>query len=423
MNTRYLLLTIYLIITVTRTLEISQELEEQISPAIPHNDSSYSKTLFSSHDNIQQSIIEAINKLPTNGYLGLEARWLTDQAIIDALKIAHQRGVFVELFLDTREKKNKLLAKEFKELGIQVKQASNIHAKTFFMSSKKPKSQLDDLPDCTTFTGSANPSNLACHNKEIMIQDPSQEIFKQLWEYHHQPTTYSDTKETGSPVEKKPLKLASKDIVDDTPIKSTIYSSQSHVLGTSKARRIRKAARQSRNNIVEIHVASMSFNDQDIIKELMTAATNNATIRIIVDGSALYTLKTYQALYALYQAGAHVLIFNPKGTKKAFKRYPIKAHMKVLLRRINNDYLTIISTGNLTKESNKESNFDAYYPDNKKLFDSIKLELDVLEKECVDFGQILAHDTYQPAPNLSVPRKRPYLPAKTTSAKRLRFDT
>lgn len=318
-------------------------------------------------------IAQSIAQVPAGGYIGAEDKYFRNHTIINALIEAKKRGVHVICCVGSGAQENKL--KLLEGAGIEVRVFKNLHTKRYIMSEKwieKPGNSEKDLGKCTLFVGSHNNSYVAPNHYEDMISYHDSEAFiKAYWDQQFH-------EEDDGNLPKVPLK--------ETPRKRTITSSADVDSNTSKAARISTLSASSDQSDM-LDITSLTFNAQSIVNAVkeVKKARPDLPVRCIFDRLALTQTELLDELEA---SGAQVNIYNPDAEQKVWGKFPVLQHRKTILRRMNSNTLAIVSTGNLTSQSNDEINHDSWHPMDPKMFDIYKQAHDALIQECESYADI-----------------------------------
>lgn len=321
---------------------------------------------------ILAEIARSIAQVPAGGYIGAEDKYFRNHIIINALIEAKKRGVHVVCCVGSgaQEKKIKLL----RDAGITVQVFKNLHTKRYIMSEKwieKPGNSATDTGTCTIFVGSHNNSYVAPNHYEDMISyHDSAAFIDAYWNQQN----YNDE--------------AVKESLKETPLKRKITSSMNVDSNQSKAARISTLSLGSDQNDM-LDITSLTFNVQSIVSAVQEVKKirPGLPVRCIFDRLALTHPDLLDELEA---SGAQVHIYNPDAEQKVWGKFPVLQHRKTILRRMNGNTLAIVSTGNLTSQSNNEINHDSWHPMDPKMFDIYKQAHDALIEECELYGNIKA---------------------------------
>ncbi len=339
------------------------------------------QVLLSRNRSVLGDITDAMNKVPSGGYVGIENPFLSNATFIKALKELPGKGVKTVVNLGGRSKK---IEKQLSESGVEVHVIPNLHAKRCIIADKEP--DKENVPEsCSVFVGSHNMSNLAPNHEEIMIrQDNDPDWFMQHYGDH---CTLVNAVEGDDSDDEYDVQVK-KDPVKTTPAYAKIFNSNKTDLNNSKVARIKKLETSEHQGDC-IDLTSMTFDSKeitDILEQVKNKRKDNLAVRLIFDRSAL---KHEDLLGQLHKAGVRIFIVNHEGKEKIWNKFPKLQHTKILLRKCDGQCLVIVSTGNLTQQSNRDINVDAYYPNNEQLFDEIKAYVDELEKSAVAYADIL----------------------------------
>ncbi len=327
---------------------------------------------------VLKKIAQSITEIPASGYISAQDKYFTNHTIIDALVAAKNRGVRVECWVGSGAKENKL--QKLKRAGIPIQEIKDLHTKRYIMSEKDMEAAGNGTNPgkCTIYVGSHNNSYVAPNHYEDMVSYHDQEAFiKAYWEQQLQGAADDDADTT---TKKAPL--------FKTPGKRSMTSTRDVDSNQSKAERI-LTLNTSSNASDMLDITSLTFNEESIVNAVQEVKKSRPSlpIRCIFDRLAL---TNGHLLDRLQEAGAQVHIYNPDAAEKVFGKFPALQHRKTILRRLNGDPLTVVSTGNLTSNSNNELNHDSWHPMDPKMFDTYKNAHDELIKECESYEDIKA---------------------------------
>lgn len=372
-------------------LIISPSIIGSEAPIIKANSSS-TELLFSQYVSITDKLIDQINKVPADdGYICIENPYLTETHVIDALIKAAQNKV--KIIATVGRGTNQKICTKLKDAGIEVNERSFIHLKRLLFADKLALNKNNDddtkiqqtLVNPGVYVGSHNCSNIAENHQEVVAKDLAADIAQQHYDDQQKliKLTKMSAKEDKSPIKK-------------SPAKPTVMNSNEKMLSEGKKRRIEKLL-ENLNDEDCIDITSMTFDTKNITDALIDIETKakeqkkNPQLRLLLDSSAL---KHRDLLNPLHTAGIKIFIYNHDQSEKIWNKFPTLQHTKLFARykKDSDSHLVIVSTGNCAQRSDQEYNIDMYYPNNKKLYDTVRAYCDDLQKLCMPYGDILKEE-------------------------------
>ncbi|MCL4361270.1 phospholipase D-like domain-containing protein [Candidatus Dependentiae bacterium] len=356
------------------------------------------KALLSEELKIVPSLINLINKLKEGDQLEINSFVLTNKNLIDALIEAKQRGVELRVIVDKQSYKidHKLLQK-LAENGIPVyifRGDITNHLKTVIWSYRNDQGEIL----YRVAQGSTNLTHLAEYNWEHTTIIPSDkeiyDIFKNLNDHlvknsdllYGQKSIFPGKRKVESQ-EEEVLKKQ-KITLESTPKKVTAIGSLTHDLSDS----IKKFIERSDAG-TSISISTYTYNDFDFTKTLINALKRGVKIKLIIDGATLHNrnarIQSYinSQLLDLTKEGAEIFVFNPNQTELLFKKYPIKAHRKVITIDRPDKKIVIEGSGNFTYL--EAINAFVIHPGNLEIFNTFKRANEHLLEESVPYEFIL----------------------------------
>lgn len=327
---------------------------------------------------ILKEIVSHLNQVPSGGYIGVDDKYVSDNEVVKALVSAKQRGVIVVVNIGEHAKPDVIA--RLQNASIEIHKIRGQHIKRYITAERAPVGDdltREQLGSVRVYSGSHNTSYVAPHHKDIMgmVVDDT-DYFEQHLANHR-----------AISAQRVPLKDVAKQQLGGTPVKRTITSSQEFDVNRAKRERIEKLARST--DITDCaDITSMTFDSDDIVNAvelvMQARAHNPPPIRLIFDGSAL-NAKNKPLLDRMRTAGAKIYIYNRERSKKVFNRFPQLQHAKTILRQCAGECLSVISSGNLTRNSAREFNIDSYHACDPKLFKDIKQFNDALVAESEEY--------------------------------------
>lgn len=328
----------------------------QVSAATTH-------AIFSHKENIFKSLE---NDIKQANFVSFDTLVFTNQTLINALEVAHDNDAHVEGTCGTHWCNRKILS-SFDKKDIDVSRKSQNHLKRFLCSEKDPR--LGSPGKCVIYEGSANPTNYAYHNDELLVRTENDKLFF-MDHYNNHSDVMDDV---------AALTLSEKKVLELTPQKQNqAFGSHENLLSASKKLRVQNLI-TSTNEQRMLYISSMSWNSTDMTQALIDAHKSGVSVKVILDRSAL-TGNGKDQLAQMHTAGVPIYVYYPGKNSRNIQ------HMKVMLRIDGSEYLVVNSTANMTPEGDKESNIDSYYPQSEQMGKKIKNELDVS----------ITSDTYKP---------------------------
>lgn len=344
------------------------------------------KLRFSPEDSPVCDIIAAINETPAGGLIAMNGSFINHAQLVTALENAQKRGVRLELCVDARKSENKIL---LDTLNHDCLYATNcLHTKRCIMYDVDPKGDLEvarNARSAKVFTGSENLSGNAGTHHEYTFISQKPELVKKHYKdhlcnrvlcapYKHQET---DQKEFHR------AKTENKKNIEHSPQAVRVYNSQKYDSGKLKEGRILKAVPEDAKE--SIYLSSMGFDDERVANALLQKAQAGTEIHLIVDKSAVKSEKGLRLLNMLHQAQVKIYVWMGSAIQ----------HTKLLLRERRNklddhylESLSVLSTGNLVKNSSTEINYDQIVPESHAVSQDIRSCFANLVKVCKPFSQI-----------------------------------
>lgn len=347
----------------------------------------------------QGTLIASISRVPKGGFIGVESPFFSDKTIEKELQAARDRGVRVERHgtmrdgagrAETRKRKAETEAKNNgKKVARKVTKSmikpadvlvSGLHAKRVLISHIDPEKMdttfgKENITEI--FEGSDNQTACSQFHKEIMVKTKDPEYFREHYQYFK--------KDEGP---QSPFKI-NKPIVNITPHKRSVTRSTDYDLAGSNAARIKRLfVEPTATDSIDIN--SMSFDADVIVKTVEEGYSNcsadkKPTMRFLLDRTAQNHPELLKRLQKAEGEHLKIFIYNKEADKKIFGKFPQLQHRKGINRKIGNEELTMISTGNLTNQSNREINYTSYHPNNSGLYAAIKQANDELAKESTKY--------------------------------------
>ncbi|BDC34136.1 hypothetical protein Noda2021_00940 [Candidatus Dependentiae bacterium Noda2021] len=226
-------------------------------------------------------------------------------------------------------------------------------------------------PDKIVVLGSRNLSGHAYHNIECV-----EKIKNNKEAYEQASSSFESLKKhcVQYGVDKSPeIKnlQESKDILPATPKQISIIDSLKYNLNKTRAARLKGS---------QVHIATMSLTDPEIINKIKEQAPQGTKFEIVIHNPT--SEKQKQVLKDLAELdNVTTYIFNKDNTDKSGVM-PKIMHEKLILRKENN--LVVTSTGNGTPENDKEFNQDCYNPNyTPEKYEQLVLHFNALKSKCV----------------------------------------
>lgn len=307
------------------------------------------------------------NDLEKGNFIFFDALVFTNKTIGNALLNAEENNnANIEGTIGTHWC-NKTMKVFFDKNDIEVDTIKNNHLKRFLISEKDPR--LGSPGKCAIYEGSANPTNYAYNNKEILVQTKNDRKFFMDHFNHHNNIVNDDSI----------CSLSEKEVLQLTPRKrNTAFGSNEIILSLSKEKRVQSLI-ESQNKRRILYITSMNWNSPEMTQALIDAQEDGVIIRVILNHSALKG-KGKEQLTEMHNAGVPIFIYNPGKNNRTIQ------HSKVMLRIDGTEHLLINSSANMTPEGDKEHNSDSYYPNNKKMVTEVRLELKkFIAEECKSY--------------------------------------
>lgn len=322
------------------------------------------------------SMIEAIRSAGKGSVVRFESPFFSHKGIADALCSAAQRGADTVVRLTSRSKVDR---EEMRKQGVKVKELPELHAKRCLIGTPDTKKRKrgdgdnEGPGEAVVFDGSDNCSVLSQYHKEVMVVTRGDDsYFSQHLKLFNTPT-----------------KKLERSVIKETPEKRSVVGSADYQMNESKGERIRKLA-DSMDPNDSLDITSMTFDSDEIVSAIEAVykarPLQGPKMRLILDRSALNHRELLDRIKNAGKLGVSIYIYNKNAQKKIWGRFPQIQHTKTMTRFCGGSYLSIISTGNLTKNSDQNDfNTDGYHPEDKKLFESIRAYNDALVQECTEY--------------------------------------
>lgn len=311
------------------------------------------------------------NDLKKGKFIFFDTLVFTNEKISDALIHAQENNdASIEGTIGTHWC-NKTMKIIFDDNDIEVNKISQNHLKRFGVSEKDPR--LGSPGKCTIYEGSANPTNYAYNNKEILVQTKNDKKFFMDHFNHHINIASDGT--TNSESEKEILQL--------TPRKrNKAFNSNEIILSLSKEKRVQSLI-ESQNKRRILYITSMNWNSPEMTQALIDGQKDGIIIRVILNHSVLKG-KGKNQLKQMHKAGVPIFIYDPGENKRNIQ------HTKIMLRINGSEYLMINSSANMTPEGDTEHNSDSYYPNQKEMVTEVRRELKAfIKEECKSYKEAI----------------------------------
>lgn len=226
-------------------------------------------------------------------------------------------------------------------------------------------------PDKIIILGSRNLSGHAYHNVECV-----EKIKNNKEAYDQASSSFESLKKhcVQYGVDKSPeIKSLqeSKEILPATPKQVSIIDSIKYNLNKTRAARLKGS---------QVHIATMSLTDPEIISKIKEQAPQGTKFEIVIHNPT--SEKQKQVLKDLSELkNVTTYIFNKDNADKSGVM-PKIMHEKLILREENK--LVVTSTGNGTPENDKEFNQDCYNPNyTPEKYEQLVLHFNALKSKCV----------------------------------------
>jgi hypothetical protein len=343
---------------------------------------------FSPKDSPMQEIVAAINATPQGGLIAMNGSFINHPQVVGALAHAQARGVRLEICVDARKSENKILLEKLNHDCLHA--TCGLHTKRCIIYDVDPKGDLDvvlQARGAQVFTGSENLSgNVGTHHEYTFITRLP-ELVKKHYKDHLRNKmvcgTYAQEESEKEEFHRAKVGSDEKKNVPLSPRAVRVYNSQKYDSGNLKAARIAKPVPDDAKEC--IYISSMGFDDERVATALYNKAVAGTEVQLIVDKSAVKSEKGLRLLNQLHQAGAKIYVWQGSSIQ----------HTKLLLRERRNkldnhylDSLSVLSTGNLVKNSSTEINYDQIVPESHAVSQDIRGCFANLVKVCMPFAQI-----------------------------------
>ncbi|MCX5924736.1 MAG: hypothetical protein NT124_00355 [Candidatus Dependentiae bacterium] len=365
-----------------------------------------SDTFFTDYTTYKKSekvgLLAHIKSLKKGDIIRGEQFYFSDKSLCTALENALEKGVIVSLNLEKKIPCNKKMALDLQkkakqytcEKNLTIKFLKKQHAKIWLFETKKrnapsiprkklpnpseknltisflkkqyaktwlfapKKSKTPSTPRKKTSNpkelvsqyrsdiSSANASNRAHNNFEIMASRSEAEIHDQLADFIENPPA-------------TPTKKTKKAIIEITPPKPHVFHSYQTELNASRIARIQSAIREKNTHPytkVAIEMCTMNINDPATIDALGKAAQTGIDVNLYLDKDAISAGHKIEALTLLSRQNVHIFIFDAQNSQAAIM------HSKGFLRSIEDKNFLEISTANATGTGDCERNHSFYEP-------------------------------------------------------------
>jgi hypothetical protein len=346
------------------------------------------KLRFSPKDSPMQEIVAAINETPQGGLIAMNGSFINHPGLVEALAHAQARGVRLELCVDARKSENKILLENLNHDCLHA--TCGLHTKRCIIYDVDPKGDLEvarNARGAQLFTGSENLSGNVGTHHEYTFTTRLPELVKKHYKDHlrNKEVCGAYTQEESDKKEFHRVKINSdkKKNVELSPRVVRVYNSQKYDSGKLKAARIAKPVPADATEC--IYISSMSFDDERVANALHNKAVAGTEVQLIVDKSAVKNEKGLRLLNQLHQVGAKIYVWEGSSIQ----------HTKLLLRERRNkldghclDSLSVLSTGNLVKNSSTEINYDQIVPESHAVSQDIRGCFAKLVKVCTPFEKI-----------------------------------
>lgn len=346
------------------------------------------KLRFSPKDSPVQEIVAAINETPQGGLVAMNGSFINHRGLVKALSHAQARGVRLELCVDSRKSENKILLENLNHGCLHA--TCGLHTKRCIIYDVDPKDDLNvalQARGVQLFTGSENLSGNVGTHHEYTFVTRLPELVKRHYKDHlrNKMVCGAYTHEESDEKEFHRIKVGSdkKKNVELSPRAVRVYNSQKYDSGNLKVARIAKPVPADAKEC--IYISSMGFDDERVANALYNKAVAGTEVQLIVDKSAVKSEKGLRLLNQLHQVGAKIYVWTGSSIQ----------HTKLLLRERRNkldghclDSLSVLSTGNLVKNSSTEINYDQIIPESHAVSQDIRGCFANLVKICTPFEKI-----------------------------------
>ncbi len=342
---------------------------------------------FSPQNSPIKDIIVAINETPAGGLIAMNGSYINHVGLVEALKLAQERGVRVELCVDATHAENEALRIQLSQADLNA--INCLHTKRCIIFDTDPKDDVEivgKVRSVILFTGSENLSNNVSTHHEYTLVSQNHELIKRHYKDH------LFNKKLCKPYQLNrgdrnfdlpKVLLENKKEVPLSPRFMRIYNSQKYDSGKLKAKRIEKPVPTDATE--KIYLSSMGFDDERIKDALLKKAHTGTEIILIVDKAAVKCDRGLRFLNELHAAKVKIYVWERSAIQ----------HTKLLLRercnKLDGHYLealAVLSTGNLVKNSSTQINYDQIVPESRALSQDIRAYFDELQKVCTPFEKI-----------------------------------
>jgi phosphatidylserine/phosphatidylglycerophosphate/cardiolipin synthase-like enzyme len=346
-------------------------------------------------ENIIGQMASDIKMAQNDDYIGLESPFLTHSLIIHELIEAANRGAQIKIFSDPESIEK--IAPLFSKTTAQLISMNNLHAKRMVIRAGNLK---------IVWLGSMNMSEHSRENHEIMMRCTDPESFKES-------------------------------IGDQLRLNTEYYNRAAAQVDFTKRRIINSStneAQKAKKKVIEefslcahphdyLYFAAYTLDDDAIVQTLINAKQqSHKPITVLLDRKNWVDHRLRAKTVApLVNAGLEVYIFNKNENIKTAFGYHKDMHLKAILRKCNQECVSLVSTANFTPRGLQEINHDLWEPCSlafsrrlKDIIDTIILEsvlitskdfptIQTLEKKSARLLELMKHD------NLIYPNKEEIL--------------
>lgn len=331
-------------------------------------------------ENRAQEIVKEIESL-SDGQINFETPFFSDKEIVKSLCDAAERGIEVVVRTTSRAKAD---LDKLRNANVTVKIVPNLHAKRVVLIEKENAENGQGKQ--VVFEGSDNLSVFSLFHKEVMAKTEGDSEYAQR---------HKDFFASPQPSKKRKM-------VEVTPQKRGVFSSNTHDLNCLLAGRIRTLAdRQTPGNSMDIE--SMTFDSEEVVKAIEDVYTrcdkeNRPRIRLFLDRTAKAHQNLLDRMKNAGEDDLQIFIYNEDGSEKIFGKVPKLQHRKGSERIIRQpdgqiEVVRSCNTANLTRRSalqdfNTSSIHRLVYPgdaDAISLFGPVKKFNDELALESTEY--------------------------------------
>lgn len=343
---------------------------------------------------IQEKELKIINKIGLNGFIGIDAFSLTHEKTINALKQAQLRGARVSVNLDGTREENRKTALELCKGGISValynpnkKIKNGNHPTAFHKKSLIAERRKNGSSHYYVFQGSANFTNLSSYHQEMKCLTKEQDAYLEAHAEHLdcatlcKPVTLGPDNQlllpTASISPRRPGVTNQRITVAKTPRRNQTFSSRVINIISSIQKRIENVAAGDC-----VDVVTMTLDDKNFAQALAHNAQKGVTTRLFIDGQSLQ--KSESLFDKLSEHGVRIFVFNSDQQEVIFKTYPKLLHSKYVVRKSSKP-LVIVTSANLTQQSNNDINDCSFMPQDPELVDTFYEENNNLAQACIEY--------------------------------------